>query len=525
MIKRILLLISLFNLLFFQGITKEKGKEEENDERELVRILLEDDTPFFRQLIPVIDSLSYTEFKKLFYGDYKYEYNSDDRFLLKRLALKFKNFFFILSEWAYKKDHYKYLKQIWNKYPNLDNLSKLQNEKDISEKLKYILPDYINWPENIKNELIEIIKYPADYAEEIMKEIKEENFEVDQILTKLINGIKKFEIPSYEEFIKENQFMNYESLLNGIFKILNKPTETIKDPKKVYEMVRSIPSEFSKLSPFCKENFNLISLNILQQTIKRNTVVNNLNSTYIEAIENIVLDLYNSKNEKGNSGNENNNLQDIKENVEKGKSKWPLYLGESINIAINLYETCIIGYDTFSAIKTLNNLLSENVFKTRLKKISEDFNEHQISKFLSNNPKYNLQLIKESYNNIKKDQEEILKLISDIKRDIIEKNDKKKYSIKNLAFKGINVFMSIFDYIITDNPIMKTFDIVNSVFGGINMVLYGVDIYYLDKIIIENEIILKDTYELQHKIKEEIDSIFEECKKIKNIYPRDYTDL
>ena len=125
MIKRILLLISLFNLLFFQGITKEKGKEEENDERELVRILLEDDTPFFRQLIPVIDSLSYTEFKKLFYGDYKYEYNSDDRFLLKRLALKFKNFFFILSEWAYKKDHYKYLKQIWNKYPNLDNLSKL----------------------------------------------------------------------------------------------------------------------------------------------------------------------------------------------------------------------------------------------------------------------------------------------------------------------------------------------------------------------------------------------------------------
>ena len=303
MIKRILLLISLFNLLFFQGITKEKGKEEENDERELVRILLEDDTPFFRQLIPVIDSLSYTEFKKLFYGDYKYEYNSDDRFLLKRLALKFKNFFFILSEWAYKKDHYKYLKQIWNKYPNLDNLSKLQNEKDISEKLKYILPDYINWPENIKNELIEIIKYPADYAEEIMKEIKEENFEVDQILTKLINGIKKFEIPSYEEFIKENQFMNYESLLNGIFKILNKPTETIKDPKKVYEMVRSIPSEFSKLSPFCKENFNLISLNILQQTIKRNTVVNNLNSTYIEDIGNRVLDLYNSKNEKGNSGN------------------------------------------------------------------------------------------------------------------------------------------------------------------------------------------------------------------------------
>ena len=394
--------------------------------------------------------------------------------------------------------------------------------------MKYILPDYINWPENIKNELIEIIKYPADYAEEIMKEIKEENFEVDQILTKLINGIKKFEIPSYEEFIKENQFMNYESLLNGISKILNKPTETIKDPKKIYEMVRSIPSEFSKLSPFFKENFNLISLNILQQIIKRNpwnTVVNNINSTYIEAIENRVLDLYNSKNGKGNSGNENNNLQDIKENVEKGKSKWPPYLRDCINIAINLYETCIIGYDTFSAIKTLNNLLSENEFKTRLKKISEDFNEHQISKFLSNNPKYNLQLIKESYNNIKKDQEEILQLISDIKRDIKAKNDKKKYSITNLAFKGINVFLSIFDYIITDNPIMKTFDIVNSVFGGINMVLYGVDIYYLDKIIIEYEIILKEAYELHQKIKKELDSLFEECKKIKKIYPKDYTDL
>ena len=85
--------------------------------------------------------------------------------------------------------------------------------------------------------------------------------------------------------------------------------------------------------------------------------------------------------------------------------------------------------------------------------------------------------------------------------------------------------MSIFDYIITDNPIMKTFDIVNSVFGGINMVLYGVDIYYLDKIIIEYEIILKEAYELHQKIKKELDSLFEECKKIKKIYPKDYTDL
>ena len=133
MIKRILLLISLFNLLFFKGITKEKEKEEEKDERELVRILLEDDSPFFRKLIPVIDSLSYTEFKKLFYGHDKYEYNSENSFLLKRLAFKFKNFFFILSEWAYKKDYYKYLKQIWVKYPEIDNLSKLQNEKDISD--------------------------------------------------------------------------------------------------------------------------------------------------------------------------------------------------------------------------------------------------------------------------------------------------------------------------------------------------------------------------------------------------------
>ena len=322
--------------------------------------------------------------------------------------------------------------------------------------------------------------------------------------------------------------MNYESLLNGISKTLNIPIEAIKDPKKVYEMVKSIPSEFSKLSPFFKENFHFISLNFIHQTIMRNlgdTAVNMLNST-LEKIENSVLDLYNSKNEKGNSGNENNNLQNIKEYVDKGKSKWAPYLRESINIVINLYETIKTAYDTISAIKTLNNLLTENKFKARLKKISEDFIMHQISnRFLSNDVESNLQLIKESYNNIKKDQEEILQLISDIKIEIKAKNEKKNYSITNLAFKGINVFLSIFDYITTDKPIWKTFDIINSVFGGINMVLYGVDIYYLDKIIIENEIILKDTYELQHKIKEEIDSIFEECKKIKNIYPRDYTDL
>jgi len=517
MIKRLLLLISLFNFLFFYEINKEIEKEE----RELVRILLEDDKRIFRKLIPAIDSLDYAEFSKVFNGDYNYEgYNSDYRSSLKLLALKFYNFQFILSDWSDKRDYYKYLKKLWVKYPNIEKLSKL-NENDISEKLKSILTDYIDWPENIKKELIELIQKPIVIASEIKKKIEEDNFEVHQIIEKL-NEMKNAKIQSYEQFIKENQ-NSYKLLLNEIQKLFNKTRNPNEDPNQFFlNLEESKSNEFLKNNPSYESSYKLILLNVIQQTIKRSTTFDKVFNSTSEAIEKMVVDLYNLTTKK--EINVNNNLQDIKECFEKGKAKWSPILKNGINILLEFFQTYTIADDTYHSIQTLNNLIkSEDGFKARLKKISKDFEE--INKFprnLSNDQEKNLKLIKESYNYIEKVQKDIIKLIEDIETEIKKRNDRKNNLFLNIAFRGFNVLLSIYDFYKTKDPIMKAFDLINFVCSGTDMALHAVDIVNLYKIIGIYDKTLKDAFELQKKIKKEIDLLFEESNNINNIFPQDY---
>ena len=84
---------------------------DEEKARNLVRILLENDIIFYKDLIPVIDNLSSEDFKALFIGKCEYDYKTNNKEQIQRLAHKFENFSIILYH-CHKNDQYnQYLKE------------------------------------------------------------------------------------------------------------------------------------------------------------------------------------------------------------------------------------------------------------------------------------------------------------------------------------------------------------------------------------------------------------------------------
>ena len=65
---------------------------DEQKARKFVTYLLENDNFFYKDLIPTINSLSSEDFKKLYQGDCDYNYNTQNKAQIKRLAHKFDNF-------------------------------------------------------------------------------------------------------------------------------------------------------------------------------------------------------------------------------------------------------------------------------------------------------------------------------------------------------------------------------------------------------------------------------------------------
>ena len=136
---------------------------DEQKARNLVRLLLENDVDVYKDLIPIIDGLSSEDFQNLFEGNCEYNYNTACKRQIKRLAFKFDNFYYILVKSYKENNYYEYLKELWVNYPYLEDLKHL-NDDNISSKLSSTLPNYSSWPNNIKQDLIRLIKYTITFC-------------------------------------------------------------------------------------------------------------------------------------------------------------------------------------------------------------------------------------------------------------------------------------------------------------------------------------------------------------------------
>ena len=111
-----------------------------------------------------------------------------------RLLDKFDNFCFILNEWYRDKKYYEYLKELWIKYPCLEDLNQgdIQNMEELENIMDSFGINFRNWPEEIKCSFQEIIKDVSETRLFALKNIIEEKFfYIKKILDELIY-IKKY---------------------------------------------------------------------------------------------------------------------------------------------------------------------------------------------------------------------------------------------------------------------------------------------------------------------------------------------
>lgn len=112
--------------------------------------LLKKDAIIFRKLIPEIEKLDSESLENLFSGEDNYQYNIKNKNILKKLLIKFDNFLIILYTWYKEDKYYKYLEELWVKYPSIEDLKAFDEEKDLSDRLKSYGINYEYWPKDIK---------------------------------------------------------------------------------------------------------------------------------------------------------------------------------------------------------------------------------------------------------------------------------------------------------------------------------------------------------------------------------------
>ena len=188
-------------------ITEENNSFDEQKAKYLVKFLLNSDSEFYKSLLPEVLNLSSEEFKQLFEGNSDYDFNVKNKVKFRKLAVKFENFCFLLSEW-YKKgeNYYECLKNIWSEFNDLNQLKNL-DENSLEKKLEKL---YICkfWTNEIKKEFKKIINYSVDLSDKFKIFLEEKYVELDDIIKNIKKSRKAVEKKEKENNEKSNMVLD-----------------------------------------------------------------------------------------------------------------------------------------------------------------------------------------------------------------------------------------------------------------------------------------------------------------------------
>ena len=495
---------------------------EENDEnfdeqkaRNFVTYLLEKDTFFYKDLIPTINSLSSKDFKNLFQGDCDYNYHTKNKAQIKRLAHKFDNFNYILV-FIYKENKYhEYFQELWEEYPYIEDLKYMKDDNKIDSKLNSTLKNYKFWPENIKKDLIKLIKITElSSAQEIKNKIKDEYIEVDRILKKLTAIKKTFKKEENDDYFSKNDNVLGKDI-DKIFKYINDKSKdknqqlTEKDKQKIQKDMNEQKKEFVDISPYLQENLDIVIDTIAYTITKKFSNNKYINDEAQGLIENYLDD---EDNFWDDDDDDNDEQQDNNEENEE--------LMEWMSVAKNLVSCIYRGYQMHQTIKLTEKIT--NRYRADLQKISLDFSNYQNSKrFDKNDPIKNLKIIDDSLDKIEEIRGRLLIFIEGLKKEIDNKIDRKKGLIGNIFYQIFKIGQNVFTLVATKNP-KHIINIINIGIEVTNIVCSGIDLSYTNDIIDELIKILKDAKTKQKEIEDEIVSLDDQCSKIKKVYPTYY---
>lgn len=128
--------------------------------KKCIKMLLEEDAVLYKQFLSKIEKMNDEEITNLFQGNIDY-FKKEPDYHFKLLISKFKNFTGLLIAWYNQADKFIYLKEIWKKYIWLEDLIKLDTDK---EREDYMIKKtkYKNWPQNVKNDFLTNINISND---------------------------------------------------------------------------------------------------------------------------------------------------------------------------------------------------------------------------------------------------------------------------------------------------------------------------------------------------------------------------
>ena len=172
--------------------------------RKVVTSLLKKDAIIYRKLIPEIEKLDSESFENLFSGEAEYKYNIKNQNFLKKLLIKFDNFIYILFSWYKEDKYYKYLEELWLKYPSIEDLRVMETEKELADRLQSYSINFNYWPTDIKESFKKCIKQTEGTKVMDLKKQLEDNYsQVSSIVAELKLLKSKFN-ETKEELYEKN---------------------------------------------------------------------------------------------------------------------------------------------------------------------------------------------------------------------------------------------------------------------------------------------------------------------------------
>ena len=466
----------------------------EQKAREIVNILLKNDISIYRKLLPEIQNLNSKDFQNLFEGVDDYDFNVKNKKIFQKLCIKFNNFQVILEEWYKNPKYLEYLKELWIRYPCIENLRD-KNENDFEEALKSYSINYINWPSDVKSEFKTLVSNTQDTKAFELKQIIEDKFsEINSVLEELIlfkNTMKKQ--GDEGNIYSKNSLGIFQNIISTIVIPLvgfagydgfkNIGLKEIKNAKKI------ICSKYTnkKRAEFIANDF----IRIIEE--KKCTGCYD----YIDNHNRLHELNLNCKNGKLNNLNMSKKLKTFF----KSKMVCGLHAALSfLNLGWSIYELNKT-FKGFEEIKNYKIKLEEivglfNIHKKEIGILPEDFEEAAIR-------------IKNVLDKIRQDQKNLKNLMLEIRNSIKIQNSQKNKSIIGLVTSGVLGVFGVVGSIVTFNGVSLVYGI-SSCANVLSAIGHTTNIVMANKIINGFNEVLDRAIEEEKKIQDEIDLLINE---------------
>ena len=481
----------------------------ESKARELIYILLKNDIIIYKKLIPEIKKLNSEAFENMFKGvpfkkndanEEGYYYPVKNKKEFEKLLNKIDNFAIIMEQWYQDENYYEYLKELWIKYISIEELRN-KNEKKIEEILESNSIHYRDWPQNIKEELKSLIQSTENTRIFEMKDILNDQFaQINNILEDLINFKNQIKDQGKEGKIYEaNAIMIITQLIGTVMmpiaSAIKYGNEAIAD-KEIRAATKLIMQKCDCDMQRSSELVNEIMTKSQSDKEVCNWGIKNMKTN----------EFYKDCNIKATEGK----IENLSIN-KKAKTFLKCKAVCAIHCALSFLN---LGWSIYELTQTYKGFEQVKIYEKRLKQIVTIFNIHKNEiGILPSDFREASERIRNVLEKIKKDEQDLEDLITDILKSINEQDSRKNRSALGLGLSGALGVVGIAGALLTSNGTALTYGI-SSIANLLSAIGHSTNILWSIKIIEGYRKVLKEAREEKKKMEDEMNKIQVEIDRL-----------